>query len=750
MTIMEATLGWTQVYSFGRFGHVSEPLPNASASSQHVKLLLQTRKLCFSHNSECKGQCTLFGDEFHGLSRQISGSKAASLACFLRQDNVITLPPSLEESSFKLAAENAYKSPSTESSTSSLTESMPIKPHSNKRRFFPANGASVVNGDSHAMFGANPSSASVSGEYPLEYSCGPSDGVVICFRCLELTGMPLRKCLKHASGVSEENLISLLKTLSSYGFQRSEIKAMLSKYPSLVKVKGPQVEQWFQYYSGLGFGRSVVTSLLLKRPALLTCDLKRASQVIDYLVSTGTRKEDLSAIIACRPHILEHDVAVVKSTVSALLKARLDQADINKLIKRAPTVFTLAQEDIERSLKFWSKVGVEGKALHRAILRRPNMLSYNTASMLSTYTYLQWWFEPSDLNKLVSRFAELLAYDPEMKLKPLINYFMELGLSEGEVAKVILRRPQLMTCTLERLKRVAEFLKSLGVKDDMVGKILITSPQVFTLNTEDKLKRGVEFFRSMGLDKARDMEFVFARSAQLFCCSIEKNLLPTFEFFANIGLEKEELATMIVAFPSMLGQSIELSLAPKYEYLIKELKRTKQELVEFPQYFGYSLEGRIKPRHRILAERGLSKSLPSMLACTDNDFHKRYTAAYSPLPYRTETICRGDATQRMISRKQKLKTKKEVVPPAKVQSEPVQQNPALPLASKQETVSVDHGPEVITAENQIDAMDKEWEFLNLIPQLHEQQSHLYPASFRKHYKTLTPCGLWIHAYKFDS
>ena len=106
---------------------------------------------------------------------------------------------------------------------------------------------------------------------------------------------------------------------------------------------------------------------------------------------------------------------------------------------------------------------------------------------------------------------------------------------------------------------------------------------MFTLNANDKLRRGVKFFQSIGIDKERDMEFLFSRNAQIFCCSIEKNLKPTFDFFLSTGLDKKIVSKMIVLFPPMLGQNVERSLAPKYQYLIGDMNRSVDELVEFPQ-----------------------------------------------------------------------------------------------------------------------------------------------------------------------
>ena len=107
--------------------------------------------------------------------------------------------------------------------------------------------------------------------------------------------------------------------------------------------------------------------------------------------------------------------------------------------------------------------------------------------------------------------------------------------------------------------------------------------QVLTLNVEEKLKPVVEFFRSMGLNQERDIERLLCRNAQILCCSIEKNLRPKFTFFKGLGLTEKSIANMIVLFPSMLGQSIEGSLAPKLNYLMYEMNRPVEEIVQFPQ-----------------------------------------------------------------------------------------------------------------------------------------------------------------------
>ncbi|KAH7293241.1 hypothetical protein KP509_28G017400 [Ceratopteris richardii] len=740
MTAMESTVGCRGAHPFG---YVPEFFSNTFAGTRHVQPHHPIG--WFSYLTSCRRHVEVPIDGFHGSSSLRKSISVDHVAPSVKASTVIALPECVEQACCEKTTEIALESSIGAPFIGPLSEPRFSKAHPSKRRFFPSDGFSIVTDAVDSASPESPSLASTPGKHAMNDGEEPSSAVIMCLVCLELKGSHLGKCLKHASRVVEDDLIALLKTLSAYGFQRSDIKAMFSKYPSLVKVQHVEASDCIEYFSTLGFSKTTITSLLRKRPALLACDLKRASQVIEYFLSIGASKDDLISMISCRPHVLEHDVQVTSSITNALLRSNLTQSDIRKLIKRAPSVFTGSIEDINRSIHFWTSIGVEGKFLCRAIVRRPNLLNYNTDTMTRTYRYLQRWFEPQSLTKLLFRFAEVLAYDPELKLEPLINYFSELGLSEREIARVILRRPQLMSCSVKRLRKVTEFLLSQGVKEHMVGKVLVASPQVFSLNTEDKLKRGVDFFRSVGLDKERDMEFIFSRSAQLFCCSIEKNLLPTFEFFSSIGLEKESLLTMITTFPSMMGQNVELSLEPKYDFLIEEMKRTNQELVEFPQYFGYSLERRIKPRHKLLAERGLHKSLPSMLACTDNNFYKRYVEPYSPLPHPASGTqeCAGQKTIKKSNNRHKKMS--ATTTPCKTLSKSVQKSQWS--AHSEQAAQPMEGRETISAEP---STEKDWDFLDHIPQSHaKQEGHSHFPSFRKLYKKPTPLGIWIHACIFD-
>lgn len=76
--------------------------------------------------------------------------------------------------------------------------------------------------------------------------------------------------------------------------------------------------------------------------------------------------------------------------------------------------------------------------------------------------------------------------------------------------------------------------------------------------------------------------------------------------------------------------SVENSLKPKYEYLVKELKGGVRTVVSFPAYFSLSLDHRIKPRHQFLITLQKSPKGPFPMKClavTDEYFCSRWAEA---------------------------------------------------------------------------------------------------------------------------
>lgn len=98
-------------------------------------------------------------------------------------------------------------------------------------------------------------------------------------------------------------------------------------------------------------------------------------------------------------------------------------------------------------------------------------------------------------------------------------------------------------------------------------------------------------------------------------------LVPKIEYLESLGLCHADVVNMVIRSPALLTLSIRNNFVPKAEYLLGEMKRDVKELKRFPQYFSFSLEGKIKPRHRLLVEHGFSLPLREMLRVSDGEFN---------------------------------------------------------------------------------------------------------------------------------
>eukprot|EP00249_Psilotum_nudum_P022682 c28608_g1_i1 orf=3100-5007(+) len=441
-----------------------------------------------------------------------------------------------------------------------------------------------------------------------------------------ITSPAVKKYLEQVPGLTGDDIRSSATSLMKImGLGKMNAYTLLAKCSSLFSTDPQELKDNFTFLKELGIDRDDLSKLLLSHPTLLAHDGCEMRKLVEYLISEGIPKEGMPGIFLKRPQTLSYKVEQVRITVKCFLEGGVPSNEMTGILKNVPDLFSPStQKNLKPRIQFFKDIGLEGKSFAKSIARRPGLLTFDLERMLRTQRYLQEFMSPEDVGKVVRRFAEVLSLDPYKKMEPVVNHLLEVGVKRDNIGKVLLRRPQLLGYTVSGLDSTINYLRELGVRECYIGRVIYTAPQVLTLNTEEKLKTVVAYFRSIGLEGEGDMEKMLVRNAQLLCCSVEKNLKPKFDFFCKMGLSTKDIIKILVLFPSMFGQSIVTSLEPKYDYLINIMKRSPSEIVGFPQYFGYSLEKRIKPRNEKLAARGIKISLPSMLACVETDFHIRY------------------------------------------------------------------------------------------------------------------------------
>ncbi|XP_031251468.1 transcription termination factor MTERF5, chloroplastic-like [Pistacia vera] len=203
------------------------------------------------------------------------------------------------------------------------------------------------------------------------------------------------------------------------------------------------------------------------------------------------------------------------------------------------------------------------------------------------------------------------------KIIPMMLYLEDMGVDKDQWAKVIYRFPGLLTYSRQKVQAIVDFLYELGLSSESIGKILTRWPTIVSCSVEENLRPTVEYFRSLGVD----ISMLLKKSPGTLGHSIEGNLKPVTEFFLAKGYSMEEVRIIILRYAPLYTLSLTENLIPKWEFFLT-MGYEKSELVKFPTYFGYSLEQRIRPRYVLVKESGVKMPLSKMLCVSDCDFEK--------------------------------------------------------------------------------------------------------------------------------
>ena len=200
-----------------------------------------------------------------------------------------------------------------------------------------------------------------------------------------------------------------------------------------------------------------------------------------------------------------------------------------------------------------------------------------------------------------------------------------MGLSESQVAKLIVTFPQVLGYSLEaNLKPTVDWVKGLGLSQSQVARVIAKFPQVLGLSIEANLKPKVEWIKGLGLSQAQ-LAKVIATCPQVFSLSIEANLKPTVEWIKGLGLSQSQVSKVILGRPPVLGLSIEANLRAKY-LLIQSFfpgRAAAELLARSPHLWSYR-HARLEHRLRVLKSQGQLSKLAGAMTLGSDAFSRRF------------------------------------------------------------------------------------------------------------------------------
>ena len=401
--------------------------------------------------------------------------------------------------------------------------------------------------------------------------------------------------------------------------------------------------------------------ILLNAPELNSIPLDSLRDRVFSLYSLGLDRVSINHLVTERLTVLTaNEIDPLLSFLRNELQGQLEKAKLKRLLlANEPKSLSLFLQKVQllvdrgmpddKIVRVLNKVNLSKAICHRSMDEIERILDF---------------LEPFDGIHLIAKNPVILNCDLHNQLIPRIRVLTVLsGGDEDSVAKVLNRFPLILNYSAEHLEEHIKFLRCFADLDDQqIFRIVLLFPAIFTSSRERKLRPRIQFLKECDLDSDEIFKFL-SKAAIFLSISFRANLAYKLGFLVKIGYKyrTKELAVAIAAsmriscenmhkmvnlfldygfslediyamskkHPQILSYNHAI-LRKKMEYLVEEMNRDIEELLDFPAYLGYNLEDRIKHRYEIKKDLiGEQLSINRLLAVSNENFTGRRKKASS-------------------------------------------------------------------------------------------------------------------------
>ncbi|KAK9281251.1 hypothetical protein L1049_004147 [Liquidambar formosana] len=310
-------------------------------------------------------------------------------------------------------------------------------------------------------------------EYPLMLGCSVRKNVIPVLGYLEKIGIPRSKAgefvknypqVLHASVVVE--LVPVVKFLRGLDVDKQDIGYVLQKYPELLgfKLEGTMSTS-VAYLVSIGVNPRDIGPMVTQYPYLLGMRVgTMIKPIVDYLVSLGLPKKVLARMFEKRAYILGYDL----------------------------------EETIKPNVECLISFGIRREAVASVIAQYPQIIGLPLKAKLSTQQYffnLKLKIDPEGFAQVIERMPQIVSLNQHVIMKP-VEFLLGRGIPAGDVAKMIVKCPQLVALRVELMKNSYYFFKS---EMGRPMKELVEFPEYFTYSLESRIKPRYQRLQSKGV-----------------------------------------------------------------------------------------------------------------------------------------------------------------------------------------------------------------------------------------------------------
>ncbi|XP_056164575.1 transcription termination factor MTERF4, chloroplastic [Syzygium oleosum] len=299
-----------------------------------------------------------------------------------------------------------------------------------------------------------------------------------------------------------KNVIPVLGYLEKIGIQRSRLGEFVKNYPQVLQASVVvELAPVVKFLRGLDVERQDIGYVLQKYPELLGFKLEGTmSTSVAYLVSIGVCPRDIGPMVTQYPYFLGMRVGtVIKPLVDYLVSLGLPKKIVARMLeKRAYILGYDLEETVKPNIDCLISFGIRRESLASVVAQYPQILGLPLKAKLSSQQYfftLKLKIEPEGFAEVVEKMPQIVSLNQNVIMKP-VEFLLGRGIPSEDVAKMIVKCPQLVALRVELMKNSYYFFKS-----DMGRplKELVQFPEYFTYGLESRIKPRYQRLQSKGI-----------------------------------------------------------------------------------------------------------------------------------------------------------------------------------------------------------------------------------------------------------
>ncbi|XP_057964039.1 transcription termination factor MTERF4, chloroplastic [Malania oleifera] len=400
---------------------------------------------------------------------------------------------------------------------------------------------------------------------------------------------------------------------------KQERSSSLYSRPSLSQMKNERMEnraRVYEFLRGIGIVPDELDGLELP----VTVEVMR--ERIDFLHKLGLTIEDINnypLVLGC---------SVKKNMIPVLDylgKLGVWKSTFTNLLRRYPQVLHASVVvDLAPVVKFLQGLDIKPNDIPRVLERYPEVLGFKLEGTMSTSVAFLVGIGVArrEIGGILTRYPEILGMRVGRVIKPFVEFLESLGIPRLAVARLIEKRPHIVGFELEeRVKPNVDFLVEVEVRRGSLASVIAQYPEIIGIDLKPKILSNRSLLNSVIDLNAEDFGRVVEKMPQVISLN-HKPMLQHVDFLKDCGLSSQQVRKMVVGCPQLLALNLEI-MKLSFDFFKTEMGRDLEDLVLFPAYFTYGLESTIKPRHKMVAKKGLKCSLAWLLNCSDEKFEDR-------------------------------------------------------------------------------------------------------------------------------